>query len=275
MCKGFAKIPRRLFDTAWWNKKRVFTEVDAILDLYNQANVRDRTNPNGKKIRRNQLVTSQRTLADRWIWNQPKVLRFLNKLQSDGWIRVASDKYCTIITILDCDTSESQKESHDESPNESQSVSPEPQCLEGFQSVDVSPNVSPDVSQGESHDESYFKNIRREDNNNNMLFDVPEQYPFKDFWDLYDKKVDIDACKKLYGKLSMKDRKAIFDYVPKYKEAQPDKQFRQGPARFLRNRSWENEIIHRDSARVVGIASKAAQVDNNQEKFKSDKQWKL
>jgi hypothetical protein len=33
------------------------------------------------------------------------------------------------------------------------------------------------------------------------------------------------------------------EYIPKYKEAQPDKLFRKDPATFLNNKSWNDEII--------------------------------
>lgn len=69
---------------------------------------------------------------------------------------------------------------------------------------------------------------------------------FDTFWSLYDKKVDRSACEKKWNKLSERDRKAAIDYIPKYKEAQPNKQYRKNPETYLNRRAWENEIIFRE-----------------------------
>lgn len=71
-------------------------------------------------------------------------------------------------------------------------------------------------------------------------------YTFEQFWNDYDKKVgNLDRIVPKWLKLSDKDREAIRAYIPKYKEAQPDKQFRSNPETFLNGHGWKNEIIHR------------------------------
>lgn len=67
--------------------------------------------------------------------------------------------------------------------------------------------------------------------------------PFETFWDAYDKKIDPKKCKPLWERLSDKDRLDIMAYLPKYKQSQPDKQYRKNPQTFLNARSWESEII--------------------------------
>lgn len=66
---------------------------------------------------------------------------------------------------------------------------------------------------------------------------------FDEFWDAYDKKIDPKKCKPLWERLSDQDRLDIMAYLPKYKQSQPDKQFRKNPQTFLNARSWESEII--------------------------------
>lgn len=66
---------------------------------------------------------------------------------------------------------------------------------------------------------------------------------FDEFWDAYDKKVDPKKCKPLWERLSDKDRLDAMAYIPKYKQAQPNKQYRKNPQTFLNARSWESEII--------------------------------
>lgn len=92
-----------------------------------------------------------------------------------------------------------------------------------------------------------------------------EKYSFEEFWDLYDKKVGREKSAKLYEAIPQGDREKIFKHVPMYKIAQPDKKFRKDPQTYLRNRSWEDEIItSRDDTRLY---------DNNTDKFKDGFSW--
>lgn len=67
---------------------------------------------------------------------------------------------------------------------------------------------------------------------------------YSDFWDAYDKKVgDKVKVEKKWVSLSDSDRKNVMDYIPLYKESQPNKKFRKDPITFLNNKSWLDEII--------------------------------
>lgn len=66
---------------------------------------------------------------------------------------------------------------------------------------------------------------------------------FDMFWALYDKKRGKDKAQKLWSKLSKKDKQDALAYIPLYKQAQPDKQYRKDPETFLRNKSWKDELI--------------------------------
>jgi len=72
---------------------------------------------------------------------------------------------------------------------------------------------------------------------------VAEEYPFSEFWEFYDKKKDKQRAEKVYKKISLRDRKCIFNTLQKYKDSTPDKQYRKNPETYLRNRTWEDEII--------------------------------
>jgi len=78
-----------------------------------------------------------------------------------------------------------------------------------------------------------------EDESKNSLRDSE----FKIFWEEYDKKVAKDKTYKLFIKLPVTDIDNLRDYIPRYKKAQPDKQYRKNPDVFLRNRAWEDELI--------------------------------
>ena len=66
-----------------------------------------------------------------------------------------------------------------------------------------------------------------------------------EFWNPYDKKVHKPDSYKKWDRLNEKDKQAIALHVPKYVEAQPDKQYRKNPVTYLNNRGWEDEIIKR------------------------------
>jgi hypothetical protein len=67
---------------------------------------------------------------------------------------------------------------------------------------------------------------------------------FDFFWDLYDKKVgDKEVLVKKWVGLTDEDRRLIVDYIPKYKEAEPNKKFRKDPKTFFNSRAWLDEII--------------------------------
>jgi len=70
---------------------------------------------------------------------------------------------------------------------------------------------------------------------------------FEEFWNLYDKKVGRTKAEKLWAKLSEKEKADCMAYIPLYKQAQSDKQFRKNPETFLRNKAFYDEIIIRDS----------------------------
>jgi hypothetical protein len=70
---------------------------------------------------------------------------------------------------------------------------------------------------------------------------------FEDFWNLYDKKVGRPKAEKLWAKLSEKEKADCMAYIPLYKQAQSDKQYRKNPETFLRNKSFYDEIIIRNS----------------------------
>ena len=57
------------------------------------------------------------------------------------------------------------------------------------------------------------------------------------------KKRDKGRAERLYKKISLRDRKCIFATLQAYKDSTPDKQYRKNPDTYLRNRTWEDEII--------------------------------
>jgi|TARA_Y100000592_G_scaffold101185_1_gene186548 hypothetical protein len=72
---------------------------------------------------------------------------------------------------------------------------------------------------------------------------------FEDFWEAYKKKRgDQEKIRKKWEKLKQSEKEAIMEYIPRYIESQPDKQFRKDPSTFLNNKSWNDEIITRSQS---------------------------
>jgi hypothetical protein len=71
---------------------------------------------------------------------------------------------------------------------------------------------------------------------------------FEEFWDLYDKKVELKKCKSKYEKVSEKDRKKIKETLPLYLKTITDKQYQKNPSTYLNNQCWNDEIIEKPSA---------------------------
>jgi uncharacterized protein YdaU (DUF1376 family) len=76
---------------------------------------------------------------------------------------------------------------------------------------------------------------------------------FNDFWDHYEKKVgDKEKISKKFCKLRHDVKIQIMEHVTKYKQAQPDKKFRKNPETYLNNKSWNDEIIGKNTNATIG-----------------------
>ena len=73
---------------------------------------------------------------------------------------------------------------------------------------------------------------------------------FETFWAAYDKKVGKPKCEKLWEKLTIKEKIDCLNYIPLYKQAQPEKCYRKNPETFLRNKSWNDELIFRNNGTI-------------------------
>lgn len=71
-----------------------------------------------------------------------------------------------------------------------------------------------------------------------------ETYTFEQFWTDYDKKVgDKKKLEAKWAKIPEAEKKRILEYLPAYKEAQPNKAYRKNPETFINQKSWNDEII--------------------------------
>lgn len=77
-----------------------------------------------------------------------------------------------------------------------------------------------------------------------LTYENADDGGFSDFWDLYDKKVGRPKSERKWARLSVAEKEAIMEFIPRYKANQPDKQYRKNPETFLNNRAWEDELIN-------------------------------
>jgi hypothetical protein len=82
-------------------------------------------------------------------------------------------------------------------------------------------------------------------------------YSFKEFWDLYDKKVGLlKKIEKKWNGLSNKERELAMSHIPKYKESEPEKRYRKNPETYINQKSWNDEIIYRNGNGSGGFNNK-------------------
>jgi hypothetical protein len=72
----------------------------------------------------------------------------------------------------------------------------------------------------------------------------PDDSEFDRFWEIYDKNVNRDKCRPKFRKLNKSDVAKIFETLPAYVDATPEKQFRKAPLVYLNNSCWNDEIIN-------------------------------
>lgn len=245
MCKGFKQISNDFFESDYWRQSRTYNDCEAVLDIISQ--VRFEASEHSARIGGREVTWSQaqwpasvRFLAARWHWTEWRVRTFLSGLRRKGIIETADDQGVNMITLkkyLIFKSEETHTPSH---------------TLNKLEIGELVEKLTQQLTQQDAvshstHTKHNNGNINKDSSlrSESTLFDMEEEFPFKDFWELYDKKVGKSDCQKVYAKISLKDRKAIFEYLPKYIQAQPVKQFRKNPLSFLRQRSWEDEIITR------------------------------
>jgi len=262
MCKGFKQISNDFFESDYWRQSRTYNDCEAVLDIISQ--VRFEASEHTARIGGREVTWGQaqwpasvRFLAARWHWTDWRVRTFLSGLRRKGIIETTDDQGVNMITLkkyLILKTEETHTPTH---------------TLNDVEISELAKKLTQQITQQEAgshtaHTKHNNGNINKDSSlrSESTLFDMEEEFPFKDFWELYDKKVGKSDCQKVYAKISLKDRKAIFEYLPKYIQAQPVKQFRKNPLSFLHQRSWEDEIIIRNRNETTSASTGCRTADS-------------
>lgn len=72
-----------------------------------------------------------------------------------------------------------------------------------------------------------------------------EQYPFEEFWKLYDMKVGEDDCRKKWSRMRESTKAKVMEHLPKYIVSTPNKKYRVAPLKYLEKGYYNNEVIDR------------------------------
>lgn len=268
--QGFIKLSRKFFENALWKEHRQYSRSEAWLDLIQMAGFEDSKyilNNRAIEVQRGEIVASRRFLENRWLWGSTKVTNFLDYLKKEGMINQRQTNGQTIITLCNYDTYNTRQTSDDvenkPATNQRQTRGKPPtnqnkeykESKEGKESKEEINNLSPngDIPQGELEfplDENFESPVKPpgEKEKSSAKKEKEPNYSFDEFWDLYDKKTgEKKKLAKKWLALTDEEREAIMNYIPKYIECQPDKQFRKNPETFLNNKSWNDELIPRNN----------------------------
>lgn len=114
--KGWISIYRELKDHWLWDKTRVFSEVEAWIDLLLSANHEEKKVKIGMNlynVQRGEQIRSLKTLASEWNWSRSRVKRFLDLLQKDNMIVIKIDTKLTQISICNYDTYQQERNNNE------------------------------------------------------------------------------------------------------------------------------------------------------------------
>lgn len=107
MDRGFIKLWRRFFDHPLWNEKRVFSKAEAWLWMLKTANFSEEytqliVGKPGIKLKRGQLVASNRYMQQAFGWSNNKVDYFIKYLRQENMVKCDTDNDAnvTVLTIV-------------------------------------------------------------------------------------------------------------------------------------------------------------------------------
>ena len=274
--RGYIKLPRDITESSYYFSEQ-FTKTQAWIDLLILANYQDTTaHIRGVKIvvKRGQVCRSITEFARRWQWSRNKVIRFIDALVDEGRLDVQNGAVANIYTIRGYEEYQGNGAT-DEATNRSTSGTTNGATRNPLSTKDMDAITDTGGAEQRTNiqtsnrtpDGARLKKKRKKEEKNQIplypLFDGRTDYDktynsdkgqqelqaldkdhlaFDRFWNLYDKKVGRAECKKLFNNLSENDWNKIFETLPTYIQATPDKQYRKNPETYLRNRAWEDEL---------------------------------
>lgn len=87
------------------------------------------------------------------------------------------------------------------------------------------------------------KKINKKENPEVVSKDLQKkEYSFKRFWEIYDYDKAEKSSRNAYKKLTLSEKKEIFEKLPKYIKSTPDKRFRLHASKYLTQKRWKDKI---------------------------------
>jgi len=239
---GWVKIHRALADHELWLAEP-FTYGQAWVDLVlctNHAPGSFTVRRQRVALERGQIGWSEVTMTKRWKWSRGKVRRFLKRLESDSMIEQQAGHLTSVITICNYDDYQSKQKEGDTSNDTASSTSGG--TLDGQQAV----------HKQECKEELECKNDKNDKKTIDQT-DVDRMFGF--FYLAYPKKVDKKKASDKFGMIFRGKQPAqadeLLDTIIINIEQRiaaggwdlSNKHFIPGPAKYLLNKSWEDEVI--------------------------------
>ena len=112
---GWIKLYNQTLDSDFWNDPEPFSLRDAFIHVLLSANWRDGVSRRkGHKviIKRGQLLTSIRRLADTFHWNRDRVYRWLRAMKDYEMLESESLGFGTLLTVVNYDSFQNRPDAH-------------------------------------------------------------------------------------------------------------------------------------------------------------------
>lgn len=227
--EGWVKLYRRFYKGDIANKPPHFRELFIWLVVH--ANHKPGRS-SGRTIERGQLFTSYTDIqgalhwyvgARKELYKKHKIESAMKWLRKEGMIRTTKTTCGMIITI--CRYNDYQHGL--------------------FSEQTPKPTLKPSMNRHTSHTINKNERIKESD----ISSELPK-ISFEIFWHAYGKEVGPKPkIKRLWDQLKVSEQEAVMEYIPDYKAARPEKEFRKNPENFLNDRAWEDELIGHGAAR--------------------------
>jgi len=207
--QGWISLHRKIRDHwIWKDPVKLKWWIDILMEVNHSDNM---VNLGNQLIecKRGQSVMSLSSWAKRWGVTKDKARNFFVLLEKDNMITRENVVKSTRITVCNY-------------------------------------NSYQDVSHANQTQTKRKLNTNNNDNNENNISytNSNENYTFQEFWNDYDKRVgNKEKLAKLWSKISDDDKQKIKIFIPRYKAAKPDKQYRLNPEKFLIDKRWNDEAI--------------------------------
>jgi len=243
-------LHRKFLKWEWWSDSNM---VSLFIYLLLSVNY-EQKKWKGIDIKRGELITGINSLNRATGISVMTIRTCLKRLKSTGEITIKSTNKYSVITITNYGSYQLiGSETNNQTNNQTNK-----QLTNNQQTTNKQLTTT-------NKDNEYNK-----DNKDNEVY-MGTDISFPNFYNIYDKKVGYKKCLAKWnnGTLSKEKKKLAIDYLPAYKQAEPDKKFRQNPLTYLNSETWNDELIKEET-----IESKREKIINNIKNKRYEKEQK-